>query len=146
MKISWILKLGLLATAVCGGGETVLADVQYTITVLVLPSGYIASDPTGINNSGQIVGSFGLLDSGGSYAMIDAPGALGTVPYGINDSGQISGIFVVQGLGGPYSQGFLYSGGTFTTLSPGGPEAIAEAYGINDAGQVVGSFQSANVS
>jgi hypothetical protein len=53
----------------------------------------------GINNSGQIVGSFvaggtfyGFVDTGGSFTTIDVPGASSTQgAFGINDSGQVVG-------------------------------------------------------
>src|ERR1700736_4719466 len=37
------------------------------------------------------------------------------------------------------SLGFLYSGGTFTTLSVAGA-TFTNVYGINDAGQIVGTY------
>ena len=65
---------------------------------------------TGINNSGQIVGSFGLY-SGGSFTPINVPGASSTAAIGIDNSGQIVGFFNLS-----MPQGFLYMGGTFTTI------------------------------
>ena len=57
---------------------------------------------TGINNSGQIVGTYydssgtahGFLYSGGIYTTIDGPLEVeGTIAYGINDAGQIVGSY-----------------------------------------------------
>src|SRR5205823_14439873 len=82
----------------------------------------------GINNSGQIVGSYannigsgihGFVYSGGSYITLDDPWAethnagLGTVASGINDAGQIAGFYYDFGA---HPHGFLYSGGVYTTL------------------------------
>jgi probable HAF family extracellular repeat protein len=67
-----------------------------------------------------------------SFTTIDYPAK------GINDSGQIVGYFGdAAGL-----HGFLYSGGSFTTIDvPGAVQTIAN--GINDSGQIVGSFSDA---
>jgi probable HAF family extracellular repeat protein len=103
-------------------------------TTLDVP-GSMATFAQGINASGQIVGSYdfghGFLLSGDSYTPIDVPGETQTFAYGINDAGQIVGSsFAGRG------QGFLLSGGFYTTLKYG-------ANGINDAGQIVGSFGDA---
>src|SRR6266566_5311528 len=105
----------------------------------------------GINNSGQIVGSFvagatthGFLDTGGSFTTIDVPGAsgAGTVASGINDAGQIVGHFQDS----TTTHGFLKVGGSFTPidvpapLPPPGTVRFTVARGINDAGQIVGNF------
>ena len=55
-----------------------------------------------------------------------------TLANGVNVSGQIVGSF-----GG--SHGFLYSGGTFTTVDVPGASSTA-AYGISASGQIVGSY------
>jgi probable HAF family extracellular repeat protein len=57
----------------------------------------------GINNMGQIVGSFldtnnirhGFLWQAGTFTQIDVPGAISTEANGINNSSQIVGAFVV---------------------------------------------------
>src|SRR5215471_1100622 len=65
-----------------------------------------------------------------TFTTVDVPGATSTIANGINDAGQIVGGFS-DSTGG---HGFLYTGGSFTTL-PGG----FDYHGINDAGQIVGS-------
>jgi hypothetical protein len=59
-----------------------------------------ASDARPLDNSGQIVGQFGaafglhdFLDTGGSFTIIDVPGASSTQAVGTNDSGRIVGVF-----------------------------------------------------
>jgi uncharacterized membrane protein len=60
--------------------------------------------PSGINNRGQIVGSYldpggtnpgqgGFLYAAGVFTLLDVPfsGAIGAAPLGINDQGQIVG-------------------------------------------------------
>ena len=103
---------------------------------------------SGINPSGQIVGSFengsgvhGFLYSGGTYTNIDDPSAtMGTVASGINDSGQIVGTFY----NATGAHGFLYSGGTYTTLDDPLATQGTIATGINDLGQFVGYYVNAS--
>jgi probable HAF family extracellular repeat protein len=98
----------------------------------------------GINNMGQIVGSFldtnnirhGFLWQAGTFTQIDVPGAISTEAQGINNSSQIVGAFVdASGL----SHGFLRDGDTFTRIAV--PDATStEANGINNSSQIVGAF------
>jgi probable HAF family extracellular repeat protein len=108
-----------------------------TFTAIDYPGAYTV--PHGINDSGQVVGSFydganhGFLYSSGTYTTVDYPGAGLTSLNGINDSGQIVGQSIFNGA----EHGFLYSGAAFTTIDyPGAPDT--EAWGINDSGQIVG--------
>ena len=87
----------------------------------------------------------GFLYSGGTYTTLDDPlsdgssdggNNKGTISHSINDLGQIVGFYV----SGQQDHGFLYSGGTFTSLNdPFGTDGTA-AYGSNDAGQIVGEY------
>jgi|SRR5579871_3639728 len=95
----------------------------------------------GINNSGQIVGSYstGLFGNGfvytaGTYTDIIVPGATaGTTPYGLNNVGQIVGSFADNA--GQHGFLFTVSTGTYQTLDV--PTAFATlAIGINDAGVI----------
>jgi RHS repeat-associated protein len=94
--------------------------------------------PIGINDSGQIVGYFGdndgpfqsfLYSASGGFTILNYPGATSTQAEGINNEGQIVGVY-------NDSISFLYSAGTYTTISniPAGCDATA----INDLGQIVG--------
>jgi probable HAF family extracellular repeat protein len=59
-----------------------------------------------------------------------------TFLWGINNNGQI------VGSNRPGGQGFLYSGGTFTSLDyPGVPVGFTTPSGINNSGQIVGAYQ-----
>jgi probable HAF family extracellular repeat protein len=73
------------------------------------------------------------------YTILDDPKATsGTQAFGINASGQVVGAYS-DGIGGG-THGFLYSGGTYTTLDDpdAGPTGVTIAQGINDAGRIVG--------
>ena len=72
------------------------------------------------------------------FTTLDAPSAIlsGTSANGINASGDIVGHYQ---LSATVTNGFLYSGGTYTILA--NPLASnTEAFGINASGQIVGSF------
>jgi|SRR2546423_1577423 probable HAF family extracellular repeat protein len=71
-----------------------------------------------------------------NYTTLDDPGATqGTFASGINDAGQIVGTYLT----GTGVHGFVYSGGTFTTLDdPSGIKTFAT--GINSAGHIVGYY------
>jgi probable HAF family extracellular repeat protein len=120
----------------------------YTYTTLDDPSATAGTtQASGINDTGQIVGSYvssgdhGFLYSGGTYTAIDDPLALlaeATQAFGINATGQIVGTFFNTSGGGYH--GFLYSGGTYTTLDVPGGSSDTFAYGINASGQIVGNY------
>ena len=65
-------------------------------------------------------------------------GILGTQAFGINDRGQIVGQYVD---GNHVDHGFVYSGGTYTTLSGPFGMGATQALGINDRGQIVGGYE-----
>ena len=77
-------------------GFQVFIDHAGSFTTLTLPFSALA---TGINNAGEVVGSFGHSDftteaflyANGSYSTFNAPGATSTNFYGISNSGQIVG-------------------------------------------------------
>jgi probable HAF family extracellular repeat protein len=72
-----------------------------------------------------------------TFTDVDVPGASQTLASDINNAGTVVGpYYILPPYPGPgVSGGFLYSGGTYTTLniSSGGTP-----YGINDRGQIVG--------
>lgn len=72
----------------------------------------------------------GFEYSGGKYTVFDVPGATDTGASGINNLGEIVGSYVS---GSSSSFGFLYVGGSFTSIS-----ALTFVSGINDRGQIVG--------
>src|ERR1035438_5959469 len=136
--LSGLLALGMLLALV----PSAFAD-GYLFTTLPF-----AGNPTGINSSGQIVGSFsdatgihGFLCSGGIFTVLEDPNAPDfTEAYGTNDSGQIVGFF--NDATGHHA--FIDTGGVFTMIDdPASVPGNTTAYGINDAGQIVGHFADA---
>ena len=92
---------------------------------------------SGINDSGQIVGSFsnstglhGFLDTAGVITSIDVPGSANTLATGINDAGQIVG----ASCPGNFCGSFLDTNGVFSSVTdfPSNPT------GINNKGQIAG--------
>jgi len=127
------------------------AATIYQFTTIDVP-GSTRTSISGINNAGQIVGSFitlgighGFLKDGATYTTIEVPGAANnpgeysTSALGINDAGQIVGSFITLG----NTHGFLKDGATYTTIEVPGARSTA-AYGINDAGQIVGYFSDSS--
>lgn len=103
----------------------------------------------GINNSGQIVGSYslavwgnGFAWTGAQYVDIGYPGATaGTIAYGLNNVGQIVGSYADNG----GQHGFLYYVPSATWGSFDLPGATATlAIGINDFGTI--TFEWVNAS
>jgi len=110
----------------------------------------------GVNDNGLIVGqdftsagtylAFLYSQSTGMYTFLNPPGATNAIAVGINDSNQIVGAF--GNSAGNF--GYLYSGGTYTTISvPGAYQSFPSQFysgtgtvasGINDNGVVVGSW------
>lgn len=127
------------------------ASVLYFVTDLGALDG-TNSTALGINNSGQIVGSYSavsgthaFLYSGGTMQNIAQLGSSTSVAYGINNSGQIVDKFDLTV--GAEPRAFLYSGGTFINLGTlNGNQTGAEsyAYAINNNGQIVGKSSPTN--
>ncbi|MBI3475218.1 MAG: hypothetical protein HY010_05775 [Acidobacteria bacterium] len=121
---------------------TVAFSQSFQYTTLQVPgSSYTVA--LGINNSGQIVGSFvvndkqsGFLYSGGSFQTIACPNSSFTIAQGINDSGVIVGWCDPTGS----AQGFIYQNGNFAYLNYPG-STLTALMGVNDLGDIVGVYQ-----
>jgi probable HAF family extracellular repeat protein len=90
--------------------------------------------------TGAIAG-VGFLDVNGSFRTFDVPPPSpnrNTVARGINNAEQIVGSFQDPPANGQ-PRGFLYAGGTFSTIDVPGAE-LTVAYGINDVKHIVGAF------
>jgi PEP-CTERM motif len=101
----------------------------------------IGSDPQGINDKGQIVGSCscgpdgtstGFLDNNGVFSTLSVPGAYGTGAFAINDAGLIVGDYL-RTADSTQLTPFVYDNGNFITIATYGV-----AVGVNDAGDVMG--------
>ena len=118
------------------------ADPAATVSQIDGPNASY-TDAVGINNRGDIVGSFsdarglhGFILRNRTFTTLDFPaqGVAGTVAKGINDRGQVAGFYVQSGSD---IHGFVWDGGTFTQIDA--PDAdITYLHGINNRGQVVG--------
>ncbi len=99
----------------------------------------------GINNSGDIVGSYviagvthGFKLSAGQFRSLDYPGAASTDARGINNRGDISGLY--RNADGVF-HGFRLSGDQYTAIDF--PDATStQGWGINASGDVVGTYTS----
>lgn len=119
---------------------------QLTFTTIDVP-GAGFSYVSGINNLGDMVGTYGqnnngfeghgFLLRGGVFSYFDFPQAEITYTGGINDSGLIAGTVIGTGIG---ELGYLYDGQTFTTFGMRSREQEVVAYGINNNGTVVGAI------
>jgi len=109
--------------------------------------GAVLTELTGINNSGDIVGSYALsggvsesfLLRGGDLQVVAVPSASLTAAHGINSAGQISGTFLGDG---KVAHGFVRSCASVSVIDVPGATApnYTQVRGINDLGQVVGRF------
>jgi probable HAF family extracellular repeat protein len=119
------------------------ADPAATVSQIDVPNATY-TDAVGINNRGEIVGSFmdaqgrlhGFVLRRGTFTTLDFPaqGATNTVAKGINDRGEVAGFYVING---DSIHGFVWDRGKFTQVDA--PNAnITYLHGINNRGQVVG--------
>jgi len=89
----------------------------------------------GINDSGAIVGTFGVLVEG-VVTPLDVPQTVprSTIGFGINEGGDVVGSFVADPRR-PFPQGFLYRDGVYKRFTF---EQAVEVLGINNDGYMVG--------
>jgi hypothetical protein len=98
---------------------------------------------SGINDSGEIAGTYtllsnkqshGFVDSNGVFTTIDFPGSISTKVTGINEGGEIVGIYSDS----TGVHGFTDINGVFTNI---GLDAISiDTIKVNDSGGVFGQF------
>jgi probable HAF family extracellular repeat protein len=89
------------------------------------------------------LGIVGQAKAESTVINIDVPGSFSTTANGINNSGQITGYYTSD-VQLNQIHGFLYSGGSYTTLDVPGAVAFTEAWGVNDSGQIVGNYRDAS--
>ena len=119
------------------------SGIQYTVTGLGVLGG-TSSFGSGINNQGQVVGSFASSDgydhaflySGGTMQDLGTFGGLNGSAYAINDNGQITGNPFTNGSTGMQPILRSSSGAVQNLGTLGGTQG--QATGINNSGQVVG--------
>jgi probable HAF family extracellular repeat protein len=129
------------------GGSFTNIDAPKTLTSYAFNDGTVSADR--INDTGQIVGewtcngivdSCGFLDSGGTFSLVNYPGASVTHATGINNIGQIVGSDCTVSDCSVSNQIFLYSGGGYTTIPVPGASGFSLGVGINNVGSVAGTF------
>jgi probable HAF family extracellular repeat protein len=128
-----VVVLALLSVRMGAGSGSTVSQID--------GPGASFTDAAGINNRGEIVGSFqngqgfhGYVFRRGDFTILDAPvqGAL-TMALGNNDRGQVVGAYRSQGL----FHGFVCERGTFTDIdAPQAEETFLHV--INNRGQIVG--------
>jgi probable HAF family extracellular repeat protein len=152
-----VLDINNVAQIVGGFGDSTgghgFVDTRGSFTAFDVP-GAQSTDGSGINDAGQIVGTFNVpppptggaarnhgffRDSNGTLTTIEVPGAVDESAGGINNAGQIVGSFDAD-VSLQHTHGFVrYTNGTFIQLDvPGAMKTSAS--GINDTGQIVGAF------
>ena len=99
-------RASIIAMILLAGVPGTALAAAYTFTPVDVPfAGVTETDANGVNNSGQIVGSYegqdgiehGYLYSSGVYTTIDYPGSSQlTQIYSINDVGQMVGTYTVE--------------------------------------------------
>ena len=154
--------LGVIGTAVLLAQP--LGAAGYSFTVISHPSAPNSTAVYGINNLGQIVGSYtpslfstaaitpqlipaptthGFLYDNGSFTTIDAPAGGDTEARGINDSGTIVGASGSFSFG--IRIGFVNEGGVFTNVTIGSsPSTVLR--GIDNVGLMVGSWSDTSTT
>ena len=94
-------------------GSVGFVDTNGTIQTVAVP-GIPFTEPTAINNVGEVAGNaslglygpdVGFVDIGGKITTFQYPGATETVVTGINDLGQVVGEY--------YNEGSVFSAGPF---------------------------------
>ena len=152
--------VGTFSGGVCGyrgylraaTGTFTHIDVEPYPSKCETPRQTTTTDAYGINDAGQIVGSYsngweqrrhGYVRSGtGALTSIDVPGAAQTEANGVNRAGWIVGSF--EDAGRKWHGYLRTSTGTFTPIDVPGA-TWTEANGINSAGQIVGTFTDAAI-
>jgi len=94
-----------------------------------------------INDLNETVVGTGYVTAVGTFIAINDPNAAtnGTDSFGINNLGQVVGFYEKPSFSSV--NGFLYSGGTYTTINVPG-QFGTQCYGINNYGEIVGYYTS----
>ncbi len=139
-----LLVIFLLA----GGGQQGVRLEASSFAYIDVP-GATDTYAAGINQSGQIVGTFkdanghyhGFVKDGGAFITIDAPGCEDTYATAINQSGHVVGTCPNPQNSSIWT-GFIKIGNAFTTIEAPRTADTRKVFasGINQSGQVVGTL------
>lgn len=111
----------------------------------------------GINDSGQIIGTYGsyqaflatpAVPSIMIFTSISAPGSVWNWGVGINNDGAIVGneAYLDASTGVPKISGFVEQGGTYTVINDPHAPVVTNISGINDNGVIVGTYSNSGTS
>ena len=129
----YFVQIGLLTAALVGCLSAARAQVFTTIDY----PGASSTTAFGINDTGLVAGNASngfVLNSGGVFSPIYVPSSTYTYAYGISATGQVAGVYRYA-IGTPV-HGFVYSGGTFSTIDVSGADGT-EVNGISSNGEYV---------
>jgi probable HAF family extracellular repeat protein len=155
MKTLILLCAGALLASIAA--PSALASSNYTCTVFNFGTA-ASTTPTGINNKGQVVGTWATADQpysphaflrnvDGTMKTLTAPnGSDAFAPVGINNLGQIAGQIVTGTSPFTVSESFILNpDGTHTDIAPavappGHTYTSPQITGINDKGELAGTI------
>ncbi|HEY1091828.1 MAG TPA: PEP-CTERM sorting domain-containing protein [Burkholderiaceae bacterium] len=155
-----INALGQIAGSTCNESfstcRATLISADLSTTTDLGGFGVDTSQSNGLNNSGQVVGTFGTGPetkgfvtgpNGQGFTEIITPGGKSAGPSAINDAGAVTGSFIVWPLVDPNRvqvHAFIWTaaGGMVDIGTLGGISSTGHR--INQSGQIVGSSQLAN--
>ena len=142
--------VGALIPAGGGPFHGFLLNPDGTRTPINVPDpNTVDTQPTGINDSGEIVGNafingkgfVGFVDQGGTFSIINIQGRGTTLVGGVDNAGDIVGTFSTDLT---HAHGFILQGGATPPVIFDIPGAtITEITGINNSGVFVGTFGNA---
>ena len=135
--VKMVLSAALMSTAAIA-----VADTYTSIDV----PGAISTDASGINSSGEIVGTYtdardivhGFRLDRGVFVTIDHPGATNTTAISIDNRGDVAGFFLDSA---NHWHGFLLSGGQFFVQDYPGATTGTFTLGAGTNGTLVGEFK-----
>lgn len=122
-----------------------LRDASGNFTNIV-PSGSTYTTADGINNNGEIAGTWvdssdgvhGFVYQAGTYTSFNVPGATSIYGVLINNNGEVAGYYYDSN---NYSHGFVRDpSGTVTTIDAPAGYTDLLIFGLNDNGQVTGWY------
>jgi probable HAF family extracellular repeat protein len=136
------------ANGFCYGERAILWPAgSSTLQFLPMPPGTYSSRAYGINDKGQIVGTWVhptdpgsggfMIDNGVFIGMGTLPGGNWSEAYDVNDDGVAVGEWGNNVLG-PGSLAMSFAEGVMTDLTPWLELLYTKAYGINESGQIAG--------
>ena len=120
--------MGVAAGAMAMAATAAEAQTQvdgYTVTAIDVPRGGTGPDATN-----------GFLDSNGTFAVIDVPGAKATYAQAVNNEDEIVGYYEDSS---NHFDGFIYEG----VDMPG--TTWAELLGVNNSGDIVGTYEGSGI-